>query len=83
VLGPLSQNGIDMNPTPAEIHTWESGCREFTGTAAAWQDVVKSELPAMNNLLAKNNLPQLRYNASAVATPANCTFAPPRTGGRR
>src|SRR5438045_7270850 len=35
VLGPLSQNGIDMAPTPAMIHTWESSCREFTATTAA------------------------------------------------
>jgi photosystem II stability/assembly factor-like uncharacterized protein len=85
VLGPLTQNGIDMPPTGAEIHTWESGCREFATTAAAWQEVVKTDLPAFNNLLAKNNLPQLRYNPSSIVAPTSCTFgAPPtRSGGRR
>ena len=84
LLGPLSQNGIDMVPTGAEIHTWESGCKEFTATAIAWQAVVATDLPAFNNVLGKNNLTQLRFDPKLVAAPASCTFgSQDKPGGRR
>jgi photosystem II stability/assembly factor-like uncharacterized protein len=84
ILGPLSQNGIDMVPTPAEIHTWESGCKEFTSTAAAWKTMLTSDLVEFNTLLTKNNLQPLRLPTSSVAAPASCTFATPlRPGGRK
>jgi hypothetical protein len=40
VLGPISQNGIDMPPTKAMIDTWESGCKEYTATADAWKTML-------------------------------------------
>jgi len=75
VLGPLSQNGIDMPPTQAMIHTWESGCKEFTGTANAWKAFLGSDLATFNSLLTKNGLKPLRIPADSVKAPASCTFA--------
>jgi len=84
VLGPLTQNGIDMAPTKAMVDTLESSCHEFQATASGWQAAVTTDLPAFNNMLAKNNLPQLRFNQTTIATPPNCTFgSPARTGGRK
>ncbi|MFL6375709.1 MAG: hypothetical protein ACJ73D_13660 [Pyrinomonadaceae bacterium] len=84
VLGPLTQNGIDMIPTQAEIHTWESGCKEFTSTSTAWRTMLTSDLVDFNSLLMKNNLAPLRLPTSSVTPPSSCTFAAPaRTGGRR
>jgi hypothetical protein len=79
VLGPLSQNGIDMPPTIAMIHTWESSCKEYTATALAWKTLVESDIAGFNSLLAKNNLTPL--NTEAVPTPpTSCNF---QTGGRK
>jgi photosystem II stability/assembly factor-like uncharacterized protein len=75
VLGPLSQNGIDMPPTGSMIRTWETACREFTATAAAWKTVLGSDLVGFNSLLARNNLPPLTVKPTAVAAPGSCTFA--------
>ncbi|HTH52112.1 MAG TPA: hypothetical protein VL501_09275, partial [Pyrinomonadaceae bacterium] len=74
VLGPLSQNGLDMAPSGAMIRTWESGCRELTTTDAAWNAMLKTELPEFNALLAKNGLTPLRLPAAPLTPPATCTF---------
>jgi hypothetical protein len=85
VLGPLSQNGIDMPPTKALIDTWESGCREFTTTANAWKTMLSADLVAFNILLAKNNLPPLKLTPTALTVPGSCTFVWPTAvaGGRK
>ena len=83
VLGPLSQNGIDMPPTKAMINTWESASREFTLTANAWKTMVTDDLVAFNSLLAKNNLTPLKVNATAVTVPASIIFVWPTAGGRK
>jgi hypothetical protein len=80
VLGPLSQNGIDMPPTQAQIDTWESACTEFTGTATAWKATLDIDVAQFNSLLAKNNLPALKVTPTAVVAPASCKF---QTGGRK
>jgi photosystem II stability/assembly factor-like uncharacterized protein len=80
VLGPLSQNGIDMAPTPAMIHTYESSCKEYSATAAAWKAALDTDVTAFNALLAKNNLPQLKVAPTQVAAPASCVF---QTAGRK
>ncbi len=84
VIGPLSQNGIDMPPTPAAIHTWESGCREFTSTANAWKALLGTDVAAFNILLSKNSLAPLNVGSTLGTAPASCTFAwPAGTGGVR
>ncbi|MBV9216755.1 MAG: hypothetical protein JO053_11315, partial [Acidobacteria bacterium] len=82
VLGPLSQNGIDMAPTPAMIHTWEAGCREYTGTLAAWRSALSTDFAAFNALLAKNNLATLKSASTGLTAPATCKFAR-SPGGRK
>jgi len=74
VLGPLSQNGIDMPPTRAMIDTWETGCRELTATAAAWKTMLGADVANFNSLLAKNSLTPLAIRPTAVMPPASCTF---------
>ncbi|MDT7543088.1 MAG: hypothetical protein QOE33_2992 [Acidobacteriota bacterium] len=82
VLGPLSQDGIDMPPTKAEVDTWESGCKEFTATVNGWKTILGVDLIGFNNLLTKNNLTPLK-TTTALAVPASCTFVwPTATGGR-
>ena len=82
VIGPLTQNGIDMAPTKAEIDTWENGCKEFTATAEAWKILLGTDLVAFNNLLTKNNLTPLKITPTAVV-PSSCTFVWPTARGGR
>jgi len=74
VLGPLSQNGIDMPPTKAAIDTLESACSEFTATANGWKKMLDADLVDFNSLLTKNNLPPLKLSPTAVTVPTSCTF---------
>jgi photosystem II stability/assembly factor-like uncharacterized protein len=74
VLGPLTQNGIDMGPTKGEIDTWESGCKEFTATETAWKTMLAADLVAFNTLLMKNNLTPLKLTPTALSAPPSCTF---------
>ncbi len=84
VLAPLTQNGIDMAPTRAEVDTWESGCKEFTATVDAWKTMLGVDLVGFNSLLTKNNLTPLKITSTALAAPASCTFVWPRaTAGAR
>jgi hypothetical protein len=78
VLAPLSQNGLDMPPTKAEIDTWESGCKEFTATVNSWKAMLGVELVGFNSLLTKNNLTPLKITPTALAAPASCTFVWPK-----
>src|SRR6185295_18979880 len=74
VLGPLSQNGIDMGPTKAELDTLQSACGEFTSTANGWKKMLDADLVDFNSLLTKNNLAPLKLMPTAVVAPASCTF---------
>jgi hypothetical protein len=79
VLAPLAQDGIDMPPTKSEVDTWESGCKEFTATANAWQTMLGVDVVGFNSLLTKNNLTPLK-TTTALALPSSCTFVWPTTG---
>jgi hypothetical protein len=79
VLGPISQNGIDMAPTTAMIHTWESGCKEYTATATAWKAVRETDVAGFNSLLTTNNLAPLKLAPSVVTAAPPCAF---QTGRR-
>ncbi len=74
VLGPLSQNGIDMPPTKAAVDTWESGCKEFTATVNAWKAMLSVDLVGFNSLLTKNNLTPLKITPTTTTVPSSCTF---------
>lgn len=75
VLGPLSQNGIDMVPTRAEVNTLESSCKELSMTATAWNALLTGDLAAFNNMLSKAGQAPLKL-PSAVPVPSSCTFVP-------
>ncbi len=78
-LGPISQNGIDMPPSIAEVHTWESGCKDFTATISAWRTLLSADLGSFNSLLTKSNLTPLKITPTALTAPASCTFVWPAT----
>jgi photosystem II stability/assembly factor-like uncharacterized protein len=82
VLGPLTQNGIDMAPTKAEVDTWESGCKEFTATGNAWKTMLDVDVVGFNSLLTKNNLTPLRITPTAFIAPPSCTFVWQSATGR-
>jgi photosystem II stability/assembly factor-like uncharacterized protein len=77
VLGPLTQNGIDMAPTKAEVDSWETGCKEFSATANAWNTMLGTDLVGFNSLLTKNNLTPMKVTPTALTLPASCTFVWP------
>ena len=83
VLGPLTQNGIDMAPTNAEIHTWETGCREFTATVNAWKPMLDTDVAGFNSLLTKNNLTPLKIAPTTMVVPSSCLFEQPIATPRR
>ena len=72
----LMQVGLDMAPTKAQIDTWESGCKSYNATVAAWKKAQAVDLAAFNALLAKNNLPALTVTPTKL-TVRSCTFGPP------
>jgi hypothetical protein len=82
VLGPLSQNGIDMPPTKAELNTLESACAEFTATANGWKKMLATDLVDLNSLLTKNSLTPLKLTPTAVTVPTSCTFGSHGPTGR-
>ena len=72
----MMQVGLDMAPTPAQINTWESNCRNYNTTVAAWKKAQADDLPA---------LPDLKVTPTKL-TPAVCGFvasAPARAADRR
>ena len=75
VLGPLSQNGIDMAPTKAAVNTLESACGEFTATVNAWKTMLSVDLVGFNSLLTKNNLTPLKIRPTTLTVPSSCTFS--------
>lgn len=77
VLGPLTQNGIDMAPTKSEVETWESGCMDLTAAVNSWNTMLGAELVSFNSLLTQNNLTPLKIAPSAArSAPSACTFVP-------
>jgi len=82
VLGPLTQNGIDMPPTKAQVDTWESGCNEFTATANGWKAMLSTDLVGFNTLLTNNKLTPLKLTTRAVSLPPSCKFVSSSTRTR-
>jgi hypothetical protein len=73
----LAQNGMDMPPGKAQIDTWETGCREYSATLAAWKAMQGVDLVSFNGLLTKNNQTPLKVTPTALTAPSSCTFVPP------
>jgi len=83
VLGPLTQNGIDMPPTKGQVDTLESACREFSATANGWKTMLDVDVTGFNSLLTKNNLAPLKVTPTSPAASASCTFVSPPTRGSK
>jgi hypothetical protein len=69
----MMQVGLDMAPTPTRIATWESDCRNYNRTLAAWKALEKDQIAGFNALLAKNQLQQLNV-APTRLTSQSCGF---------
>ena len=74
VLGPLTQNGIDMAPTKAQVNTLESGCNDFTATANGWKAMLEKDLIEFNGLLTRNNLTPIKLTPTTIVVPPSCKF---------
>jgi photosystem II stability/assembly factor-like uncharacterized protein len=72
----MVQVGLDMAPTPTQIATWVTDCKNYNRTVAAWKDL-QTQITAFNALLAKNNLQQLTVPPTSVVA-ASCTFTAPQ-----
>jgi photosystem II stability/assembly factor-like uncharacterized protein len=75
----MMQVGLDMPPTPTQIATWESDCKNLNRTTAAWKDMQK-QLADFNALLSKNQLQPLSLTPTTL-TEGTCTFEP-EPGGK-
>ena len=72
----LTQNGIDMPPTPAMVHTYEGGCKEYTATLAAWKTLLTKDLVKLNAKLSDSGKPPIKIPPTKLVAPASCAFAP-------
>jgi photosystem II stability/assembly factor-like uncharacterized protein len=70
----MMQVGLDMAPTPTQIATWESDCKNYNRTVAAWKDAQKP-ITDFNALLTKNQLHALTL-APVNLSSSSCTFTP-------
>jgi photosystem II stability/assembly factor-like uncharacterized protein len=69
----MVQVGLDMRPTPAQIDTWESDCKSYNTTLAAWKKVEATDFAAL----------EVKVKPTTLA-PMSCTFtaAPPAAARR-
>jgi photosystem II stability/assembly factor-like uncharacterized protein len=72
----LTQNGIDMAPTSAMVHTYESGCKEFTATLTAWKALLTKDLVALNARLSDAGKAPIQIPPTKLTAPASCALAP-------
>ncbi len=69
----MMQVGLDMAPTPTQIATWASDCREYNRTVTAWKAEQKQQIAEFNSVLAKNQLQQLNVAPTRLSDPS-CGF---------
>ena len=68
----MMQVGLDMAPTPTQISTWESDCRDYNRTVAGWK-AMQQQVADFNAVLAKNHLQELNV-APTKLTDASCSL---------
>ena len=78
----MMQVGLDIAPTLAQIETWESDCRNYNTTVAAWKNVQSGDLAAFNAALTQNQLKPLSVAPTKLAM-AVCAFTPGSAPARR
>ncbi|MFZ0212961.1 MAG: hypothetical protein WAL55_09655 [Candidatus Acidiferrales bacterium] len=69
----MMQVGLDMAPTPTQIATWESDCRNYNRTVDAWMAMQKQDIANFNAVLAKDQLQVLNV-APTKLTGSSCSF---------
>jgi len=69
----MMQVGLDMAPTPTQIATWESDCRNYNHTVAAWKDA-HQQIADFNALLSRNQLHELTLVPTRL-TDDSCRFS--------
>jgi len=74
----MMEVGLDMAPTPTQVASWESDCRNYNRTVAAWKDL-QPQITSFNAVLARNQLHELTV-APTKLTDASCSFV--TEGGR-
>jgi hypothetical protein len=79
----LNHNGLDMAPTKAQIDTWESDCKEYGKTVAAWKQMQSVDLASFNDQLTKAGKTPLTITPTKLTAPASCTFVPPAAAAGR
>ncbi len=69
-LGGLAEtiDSADSGPTPAMEGAYRDYCRDLVTVTASWNDLVKTDLPAVNEELAKRKLPGLAGAAISART---------------
>jgi photosystem II stability/assembly factor-like uncharacterized protein len=70
----MMQVGLDMAPTPTQIATWESDCRNYNRTLAAWNNMQR-QFTEFNAVLTRNQLHELTPERTKLAD-ASCSVAP-------
>ncbi|MHB1544690.1 MAG: WD40/YVTN/BNR-like repeat-containing protein [Gammaproteobacteria bacterium] len=66
----LMQVGIDMRPTPTQLATLNSDCRQYDRTVTVWKSLRTKQLATFNVVLAKNHLRKLKLAPVTLAEPS-------------
>ena len=80
----MMQVGLDMAPTPTQVATWESDCRNYNRTLDAWS-AARKQIADFNAVLARDHLQEINVPSSKAGDPP-CTFRalePKQAGSRR
>jgi hypothetical protein len=77
----LTQNGIDMAPTKAEVDTYQTHCKDYSATVVAWKQMQSVDLVSFNDQLTKAGKPALKITSTKLTVPASCTYVPPAPAG--
>ncbi|MFP5229215.1 MAG: WD40/YVTN/BNR-like repeat-containing protein [Acidobacteriota bacterium] len=72
----MVQVGLDMAPTPTQIATWESDCKDYDRTVDAWKSA-QQQITDFNVLLVKSQMKPLTLTPTKL-TSASCSFDPER-----
>src|SRR6185312_2115504 len=68
----MMQVGLDMAPTPTQIATWGSDCRNYNRTANAWSEAQK-QITDFNSVLARSHLQELTVGPTKISE-SQCSF---------
>ncbi|MGH8128984.1 MAG: hypothetical protein ACRETC_11610, partial [Gammaproteobacteria bacterium] len=71
----MMQVGLDIAPTPAQMATWASDCRNYRRTVSAWNTMRSQTLVAFNHLLGENHAQSITVSPAVIANPS-CSFKP-------